>query len=70
VILVFDVGNTEMTIGLFREAELRGHWRIMTDVARTPDEFGEVVRFLASPAASYVSGTTIQVDGGWARGLL
>jgi 3-oxoacyl-[acyl-carrier protein] reductase len=36
----------------------------------TPDEFGEVVRFLASPAASYVSGTTIQVDGGWARGLL
>ena len=33
MILVFDVGNTELTIGLFRESELRGHWRIMTDVS-------------------------------------
>ena len=46
MILVFDVGNTEMTIGLFREAELRAHWRIMTDVARTPDEFGVLLRSL------------------------
>jgi type III pantothenate kinase len=46
VILVFDVGNTELTIGLFNEAELRGHWRIMTDVARTADEFGILLRSL------------------------
>jgi len=46
VILVFDVGNTELTIGLFHETELRGHWRIMTDVARTPDEFGVLLRSL------------------------
>ena len=46
MILVFDVGNTELTIGLFNEAELRGHWRIMTDVARTPDEFGVLLRSL------------------------
>jgi type III pantothenate kinase len=46
VILVFDVGNTELTIGLFSEAELRGDWRIMTDVARTPDEFGVLLRSL------------------------
>ena len=46
MILVFDVGNTEMTLGLFREAELRAHWRIMTDVSRTPDEFGVLLQSL------------------------
>ncbi|HEY5061655.1 MAG TPA: type III pantothenate kinase [Gemmatimonadaceae bacterium] len=46
MILVVDVGNTELTIGLFNEAELRGHWRIMTDVARTADEFGILLRSL------------------------
>lgn len=46
MILVFDVGNTELTIGLFSEAELRGSWRVMTDVARTADEFGVLLRSL------------------------
>jgi NAD(P)-dependent dehydrogenase (short-subunit alcohol dehydrogenase family) len=31
----------------------------------TPAEIAELVRFLASPAAGYVSGTDILVDGAW-----
>jgi len=36
----------------------------------TPREFGDVVCFLASARAAYVSGTTVLVDGGLSRALL
>jgi 3-oxoacyl-[acyl-carrier protein] reductase len=35
-----------------------------------PPEFGDVACFLASDRARYVTGTTVVVDGGLARGLL
>lgn len=62
MILVFDVGNTELTIGLFSEAELRAHWRLMTDAARTSDEFGVLLRSLLAAAGfewSVVDGVAI-----------
>jgi 3-oxoacyl-[acyl-carrier protein] reductase len=36
----------------------------------TPQEFGDVVCFLASERARYVNGVTLSVDGGLLRGLL
>jgi type III pantothenate kinase len=46
VIAAFDVGNTETTIGVFEGSELHAHWRVTTDVARTSDELGLLLRGL------------------------
>jgi type III pantothenate kinase len=62
VILVFDVGNTELTIGLFAGSDLRGHWRVMTDVARTSDEIGVLLRsLLAASGFSWEEVTSVAI---------
>lgn len=48
MLLVFDVGNTETTVGLFERDALVASWRLVTDVARTPDELMLVIRGLLS----------------------
>jgi 3-oxoacyl-[acyl-carrier protein] reductase len=35
-----------------------------------PDEFGRVGAFLLSNAAAYMTGSTVQVDGGMIRSVL
>jgi len=58
MLIVFDVGNTETTIGLFERSVLVAHWRIMTDVARTADEFGLLLRALLDSVS--VAHTAVQ----------
>jgi type III pantothenate kinase len=44
MILTFDIGNTETTLGIFRDDELIAHWRISTHPERTVDEYGLLLR--------------------------
>jgi type III pantothenate kinase len=50
MLLVIDVGNTEVTAGLFRQDELVGRWRLMTSVERTPDEWALALDSFATRA--------------------
>ena len=43
MLLALDIGNTEITLGLFAGNELEAHWRMTTNPDRTPDEWGSAV---------------------------
>ncbi|HEX3928374.1 MAG TPA: type III pantothenate kinase [Gemmatimonadales bacterium] len=43
MLLALDIGNTEVTVGLFSHDELVGHWRLTTSSDRTPDEWGAAI---------------------------
>jgi type III pantothenate kinase len=40
MLLCVDIGNTNITMGLYRDEELVAHWRISTDHQKMPDEYG------------------------------
>jgi type III pantothenate kinase len=43
LLLAVDAGNTQTVFGLYRDAELVGHWRVATEVQRTGDELGALI---------------------------
>jgi type III pantothenate kinase len=43
MLLTLDVGNTEITVGLFLGDDLEAHWRLTTNPDRTPDEWGSAI---------------------------
>src|SRR2546426_981379 len=46
MLLALDVGNTNVTLGVYRENQLAGHWRLKTDPAQTADGWGILSRNL------------------------
>lgn len=50
MLLAIDVGNTEVTLGLFEGERLEAHWRLMTNTARTPDEWAATLTSFLSHA--------------------
>lgn len=43
MLLALDIGNTEITVGLFRGDQISAHWRLTTNPDRTPDEWGTAI---------------------------
>ena len=46
MLLVFDVGNTNMVLGIYKNKELIKDWRINTDKEKTSDEYGILISSL------------------------
>lgn len=46
MLLVIDVGNTHMVVGIFDGDKLRRSWRISTDLKKTEDEFAMLFKNL------------------------
>ena len=48
MLLVVDVGNTNIVLGLYRGLDLLQHWRLETRTGRTADEYGMLLHHLCA----------------------
>jgi len=46
MLLAFDVGNTNIVLGVFKNGELIQNWRLETDARKSADEYGMVINQL------------------------
>ena len=46
MLLAFDVGNSNIVLGVFKDRELITNWRIETDTNKSADEYGMIVNQL------------------------
>ncbi|RMG60045.1 MAG: type III pantothenate kinase [Deltaproteobacteria bacterium] len=54
-LLVVDIGNTHIVMGVFRDDVLVGHWRLVTDRDKTEDEYGVFISQLLEGSGLSVS---------------
>lgn len=59
MLLVVDVGNTNITLGLYNQDELIGTYRLTTKTPRTSDEFGVMIKGILGENAAKVTGVII-----------
>jgi len=50
MILVIDVGNTNIVLGVYEDKNLLYHWRIFSDRNKTDDEYGMLIKNLFNNA--------------------
>ncbi len=46
MLLVIDIGNSNVTVGMFRGQDLAASWRLRTEVHRTADEYAVLLKSL------------------------
>ena len=56
MIIAFDIGNTTVAIGLFKEGKLVHNWKIRSDRDKTCDEYGLILRNLLTFAGHDIDG--------------
>lgn len=50
MLLVIDVGNTNVVLGIYDGRALKAHWRLATDIKTTSDEYGILMTSLLASA--------------------
>lgn len=64
-LLVFDIGNQHINIGIFEQDTLQASWRISTRVEGTPDEYAILLSTLLQQSDRFHRGTeAFQFEGG------
>ena len=58
-LLVVDVGNTNVVLGVYRDDALVGSWRLATARERTADEYGILAKQLIGDLASSLDGAIV-----------
>lgn len=49
MLIVIDIGNTNITIGIYKDDKLIGNYRLTTKMKRTSDEYGfMILNFLSA----------------------
>ena len=50
MVLLIDIGNTQIEVGIYRSDELLNSWRISSDIKRTEDEYMILLHFFLNQA--------------------